>query len=202
MFKDYSRRLQNITWIIYIVGILILFLAFVSDFEGPLDVVIMSQFLFALLAAVVVGDVTIRGKENLFIYRKSPNGEHRFVKARLLQSCIVVIPIVALATSIPLSFIPDTNLIIIIAYTGYTSLNAAAYTSFALGLFLLKPAFSEKTGEFMANIMIVNMVAVFLFIFLMIIFGTPLSLFLFSGIIWLIGINMLYFGKHNLSRIE
>jgi hypothetical protein len=202
MFKDYGRRLQNITWIVYIIGIIALILIFLSDYSEPMDVVLISQFVFALLAAVVVGDVTIRGKDNLFIYRKSPNGENRFVKARLIQSLLVVVPIVFTITVISLLLIPNITIFQLLAYTGYTSLVAAAFTAFALGLFLLKPAFSETSAEFMANIMIVSMIGSTMFIFLLILLGILIAMIAFICIIWLVGITLLVFGKMNLSRIE
>ncbi len=202
MFKDYGRRLQNITWIIYIIGIIVLILIFFSDYSEPMDVVLISQFVFALLAAVVVGDVTIRGKDNLFIYRKSPNGEERFVKARFIQSLLVVVPLVISITIISLLLIPNITIIQLLSYTGYTSVVAAAFTAFALGLFLLKPAFSETSAEFMANIMIVSMVGSTIFLFLVIFLGLLLAMMSFIILIWLLGSTLLILGKINLSRIE
>jgi hypothetical protein len=186
MFKDYGRRLQNITWIIYIVGLMVLILIFFNDPNDPMGSVMMSNFIYPLLAAVVVGDVTIRGKENLFIYRKMPYGEDKFVKARLLQSWLVVIPIVTIISIISLSLIPNIPIISIFGFTGYFLLLVIANIAFALGLFLIKPAFSEKSSEFIANMMTIVMVNTILFIFLIIIFNKILGMIAFIVIIWLI----------------
>jgi hypothetical protein len=202
MFKDYGRRLQNITWIVYIVGLFVLILIFISKPEGPIDILIFSNFIFPMLASVVVGDVTIRGKENLFIYRKTPNGEEKFVRARLIQSLLVVVPIVAIISTISLSLAPNIRVDSLLAYVGYSVLVISANTQFALGIFLMKPAFSETSGEFIANIMTVLMVNTIMFLFLIIIFELTWGMIIFLLTIWLIGFSLLNIGKRNLKRIE
>jgi len=202
MFKDYGRRLQNITWIVYIIGLMVMILIFFNDPEDPMGAIMMSNFIYPLLAAVVVGDVTIRGKENLFIYRKMPYGEARFVKARLLQSWLVVIPIVTIISLISLSMIPNLPVISIFGLTGYYLLLVIANIAFALGLFLVRPAFSEKSGEFIANMMTIAMVNSIVFIILIIIFGKIMGMIAFIVIIWVIGFTFLIMGKRNLSMIE
>jgi hypothetical protein len=203
MFKDYGRRLQNITWIIYIVGIMVLMFVFINDpQEEPEGVVILSHFLFPMLAAVVVGDVTIRGKENLFIFRKAPNGENQFVKARLLQSCLVVVPVVICITIISLALAPNITILRLFSFTGYSILTSIGFTAFALGMFLVVPAFSEKSSEFISNIMILSMVSSFSFLAFIIIFDLIVGMVLFLIMIWVIGFSVLLLGSKNLSRIE
>lgn len=147
----------------------------------------------------MVGEVTVRGKENLFIYRKAPSGEGRLVKGRLLQGWLVVVPIVVVYATISLILVPQITFISLLTYAGLLVLIVAAYVAFTLGLFLLMPVFSEKPTELMGNAMILMMVSIGLFIVSTIVFG---FLLLYVPLIWLVGIVFLYLGKRNLSRIE
>lgn len=155
--------------------------------------------MFPILVAFVVGEVTVRGKENLFIYRKAPSGEGRLVKGRLLQGWLVVVPIVVVYATISLILVPQITFISLLTYAGLLVLIVAAYVAFTLGLFLLMPVFSEKPTELMGNAMILMMVSIGLFIVSTIVFG---FLLLYVPLIWLVGIVFLYLGKRNLSRIE
>ena len=199
IFKDYGRRFENLSKIAYVVGLLVLVGVFFGGYEEPTGVVFMGIFLLPILAAFVVGEVTVRGKENLFIYRKAPLGEGRLIRGRLLQGWLVVIPIVAVYATISLILVPQITFISLLAYAGLLVLIVAAYVAFALGLFLLMPVFSEKPADLMANIMIVMMGSIGLFIVSTIVFGLPL---LYVPLSWLVGIVFLYLGKRNLSRIE
>ncbi len=201
-FKNYVRRLQNLSWLIYFVGLIILLMVFFLKPEGSMDIVILSTFIYALLAAIVVGDVTLRGKDTLFIYRKAPEGEARFIQARLLQSWLVVVPIVFIITILSLALIPNITTLDFLAITFFAVITSMANTVFALGLFLVRPAFTEKSSEFMVNILIISFVNSISFLFLLIIIGSFLAMIPFMGFIWIIGIVLLILGKNHLSRLE
>jgi len=203
IFKDYGRRFENISKIVYIVGILVLVTVFFGmDLEEPMDALIQGFFFFPLLAVFVIGEVTVRGKENFFLYRKAPAGEGRLVKARFLHAWLVVIPIVVVYAVISLIFVPQITIIDLFAHTGLLVLIITANVAFVLGLFLLMPVFSDKPAELMGNMMIVMFVSIFLFIFSGIIFGRNLGILVLIIISWLLGIVFLYLGKRNLSKIE
>ena len=199
IFKDYGRRFENLSKIAYVVGLLVLMGVFLGDYERPTTALGQGIFLLPLLAVFVVGEVTVRGKGNLFIYRKAPSGEGRLVKGRLLQGWLVMVPIAAVYATISSVLVPQTTFISFLTYAGLMVLIVAAYVAFALGLFLLMPVFSEKPADLMANIMIVMMGSIGLFIVSTIVFGLPL---LYVPLSWLVGIVFLYLGKRNLSRIE
>ena len=163
-FKGYSRRLQNLSYIAYAVGLIFLVNIFFTNPNEPMDALIMGVFLFPFLAASVASDATLRGKDTLFIYRKTPSGVGRFVKARLVQGWLVAVPIAAIVTTISTIFIPQTTLISMLTNVGIAMLIVAANLAFALGLFLINPAYSEKGGEFVLNLMIVTMISGPLFI--------------------------------------
>ncbi len=180
---------------------------------GVIMPLMMIQFMFPILAVFVAGEVTLRGKETLFIYRKTPSGVGRFVKARLIQGWLIVIPIAAAVTVLSTGLSPQTTLVSLLVNTGFGVLIAAGNVAVVLGLFLLIPAFSEKSVRFMVNVLIVIFISIGSF------FGPLFGLMkiipdletilrllyvllLQTCLNWSIGIVLLYFGKRNLNRTE
>ena len=220
IFKDYSRRLENLSKIAYIVGLIVMMNIFIvgprvsEDYElGMIMPLMMIQFMFPVLAVFVAGEVTLRGKENLFIYRKTPSGVGRFVKARLLQGWLVVVPVAAVVATLSTGLSPQATFVSLLTNSGLGALIAAADVALVLGLFLLIPAFSEKSVKFMLNILIVTFVSIGLFLgplfgLLKVFPGLESDelllyvLLLQNALSWLVGIMFLSLGKRNLSRIE
>ncbi|UCF44959.1 MAG: hypothetical protein JSW44_04145 [Candidatus Bathyarchaeota archaeon] len=204
IFKDYGRRLENLSKIFYIVGLLFLMNIFFggSDPEGAL---MMPLFMLPLLAAFVVSEVTLRGKETLFIFKKTPSGVGRFVKARLLHGLLVVVPI-TVAITVVSTILSQQTMFALLAITALAVLFVSAIVGFVLGLSLLNPAFSDKSGSYVTNLMI-TMFAIpnGLFLIPLIVFDLPLlqTLCYFTiPLSWVLGIVFLYLGKRRLSRIE
>ncbi len=220
IFKDYGRRLENLSKIAYIVGLIVMMNVFIVvpqlSEESELGVIMplmMTQFMFPILAVFVAGEVTLRGKETLFIYRKTPFGVGRFVRARLLQGWLIVVPVAAVVTALSVILSSKATFISLLANTGLGVLIAAADSAFVLGLFLLMPAFSEKSVRFMLNVLIVISVSIGLFVgslfVLMRIFpdlepnvGLLYVLLVQTTLSWLVGIVFLSLGSKNLGRIE
>ena len=220
VFKDYGRRLENLSKIAYVVGLIVMMNIFIVgpqlSYESELGAVMplmMVQFMFPILAVFVAGEVTLRGKESLFIYRKTPSGVGRFVKARLIQGWLVVIPIAAVVTAMSTIITPQTTFVSLLLNTVLGALIAATNVAFVLGLFLLMPVFSEKSVRYMLNILIIIFVSIGLFIGsmlgLIIIFpdlDTELrllyALFLQTALSGIVGYVFLSLGSRNLSRIE
>jgi hypothetical protein len=163
IFKDYTRRFENISKVAYMVGLLVLINLFMVDADDPEGTLVMGIFIFPFLATFIVGEVTIRGKENLFIYRKAPKGESRLIKGRLLQGLIVVIPIAFLYQSFALLRFSGLEAYEYIGYVVISLAVAGAYVAMALGLFLLMPVFSDKPAELMGNVMIMIVTSMVLF---------------------------------------
>jgi hypothetical protein len=209
VFKDYSRRLENPSKIVYMAGLLVLlniFLIDPGDVEGTL---VITSLVLPLLSAFVVGEVTLRGKESLFTYKKTPSGIGRFVKARLLHGWLIVVPITVVVTIVQTILSPQATFTFLLANTGIIVLFVAASVVFVLGLSLLNPAFSEKSGNFVINLMIIMQGYGGLFIISLIVvrrvfdFGLYQLLYFFTiPLSWLVGIIVLYLGKRKLSRIE
>ncbi len=87
----------------------------------------------------------------------------------------------------------------------------AANVAFALGLFLLNPAFSVKSVKLWINLMIVQFVSIGLFVVSIVVLASgvpePIRGILYVQLLqtvlsWLVGIVFLYLGKRKLSRIE
>ena len=209
VFKDYGRRLENLSRIAYIVGLIAMVnIFFGGGFDDPEAALLMGLFLFPFLAVLVVGQVTAGGKESLFIYKKTPFGVGRFVKARLLQGWLVAVPIGVAITVVSMISIPQTTLISLLTYTGFMALIVAANVTLALGLSLLNPEFSENTRTQMFGLIVNAQVAMFvslgIFIGSLIVLdlGFLNTVLLQTVVIWLLGIVFLYLGKRRFSRIE
>jgi len=92
---------------------------------------------------------------------------------------------------------------------GIVMLTTAANVAFVLGFFLLNPAFSQKGGNYVLNLMVVMYSQVGLFLAPLIVFRVVFDLGLYHALFyvtvplsWLVGIVFLYLGKRKLSRIE
>ena len=210
LFKDYGRRLENLSKIFYMIGLLAIlniFLIEPSDFEGALA---MTAFVLPLLSAFVIGEVTLRGKECLFIYKKAPAGLEKLIKARLLKGWLIMVPISIIVTTVTMLLNPQTTLTFLLVITGVVALMVAATVVFILGLFLANPAFSDKSSNYVVNIMItVQALPIGTFLIPLIVFKRVFDLGLYETLFyvtvpltWLLGITLLYLGKRKLSRIE
>jgi hypothetical protein len=216
VFKDYSRRLENLSNVTYILSLLIIMNIFLrptmpSDDNGPLTGLITAQLIFPIIVAMVVGEVTVRGKDNLVIFRKTPSGVRRYVKAKLLHGWIMVVPIAALFTAAIAASIHQFPFFSVVITTGLMMLIMAANVAFVIGLFCLNPAFSEKSIKLWLNVIIAVFVPVGLFLLSLVVLmgagleplgGMPYVLLLQTPLNWLVGIVFLLFGQRRLSRIE
>ncbi len=208
-FKNYGRRLENLSRIAYIVGLIAMVnIFFGGGFDDPEGALIMGLFLFPLLTVLVVGQVAEGGKENLFLYKKTPSGLGRFVKARLLQSWLVAVPIGAAITIVSMVLIPSITFVFLVTYTAFLVMIIVANVALALGLSLLNPVFSESAraqmGGLMLNAQVCIFVSIGIFIGSQVILRLSLldTLMLYSALIWLLGIVSLYLGNRRLNRIE
>ena len=218
IFKDYSRRLENLSNISYMLGILALMVIFIAPQsmgpdEPPVGILVMAQFIFPIIIVMLTGEVTVRGKESLFVYRKAPSGEARFIKALLLKSWLMAFPITGVVTALITWLTMQVTFSSLIAITGLMMVFVAGYTLFVLGLFLLNPVFSEKSMKLWINVMIAMFVAIGLFMGSLLILtkGGQVSepvggLLLIQGVqsvlSWAVGIIALHLGKRKLQRIE
>jgi hypothetical protein len=221
IFKDYSRRLENLSWIIYAVGLVVLIRIFISDPSSePVDqLVFLSELAIPFLAAFVVGTVS-RGKGTIFLFKKSPFGIGKFVKARLVQSWLVAVPIAAALIVVFTILLPQISLESLVINIVWGSLRTLALVNVVLGLAIITPIFAEESRERNMGIIINLMVVLFATIgldiglrrigwsfgkiipnidaFAAILYDHLLSTMIFS----FVGIFLLYIGIRKLDRIE
>lgn len=213
-FKNYFRKAKNIAWLIYGVGLIVVMNVLISRPDDPESAFIMSLFLGPILAAFVASDVTLQGKENLLTYKQTPSGTGRIIKAKLYQYLLTILPIVLIVTTCVNLLVPHILLEMLVVNVTLSVLIAAAATTFTLGLFLLNPAFHDKTGEFMINIQICVFVVMISFFGLLISLNQVLwDLFtiadalypvavIHTTFLWILAIIMLFLGAKKLSNME
>ena len=209
VFKDHYRRLENLSRIAYIIGIFVLVnVFFVGGFNDPEGSLIMEQFLLPFLAVFIVGQVTVYGKEGLFVYKKAPLGISRFVKAKLIQSLLVAVPTATVITAFSLIFAPQASVLSVLTYIGLIILLIGGNVALALGLALMNPQFSENArsqmGSLMLNAYVVILASMGVFIFSMAILNWSIfyTTLLQNAVVWTLGIIVLYLGKIKVNRIE
>jgi len=186
----------------------------VSDDSTDIPVSLMlAQFLLPMFVVMVTGEVTVNGKENLFIYRKAPDGEGRLIRAMLLKSWLIAVPIAGVTTTATAMITTEIPLFSLLTNIGLTMLYVAAYVAFVLGLFLLNPAFSPKSVRLWVNVMVTIFSSIGLFAVSLLVltrafamsetFGTILYIQLMqTAMSWLLGVVFLFLGKMKLSKIE
>jgi hypothetical protein len=209
IFKNYVRRLENLSRIIYVVGLLaMLNIFFGGGIQDPEVSLMMSLFLVPLLAVFVVGQLGSGGKENFFIYKKTPSGVAKFIKAKLLQGWLVAIPIGVISVTVTMLFIPQMTLFSLLANAGFIAQLTAGNIVIAVGLSILNPVFSENAREQMTGLIINGQVTAFssmgVLLGSLLVLGLKLveALALNSAVIWALGIIVLYLGHRRLNRIE
>ncbi len=210
VFKDYGRRLENLSKIFYMLGLLVIINVLLIQPSDPEGALVITQFILPLLSAFVVGEVTLRGKDALFIYKKAPSGIGRLIKARLIKGLLIVVPISGMVTAITSALNPETTLTFLLIEAGLVTLTVVSNVAFVLGLFLLNPAFSDKSGNYVVNIMVtMQLLPLGTFLLPLFILGRAFQLGLFDILFlvtvpmsWLFGITALYLGKRRMQRIE
>jgi hypothetical protein len=199
VFKDYGRRLENLSRVLYVVGLIFVVNIFLLDSENLGTILMFSSIFYAMLSSMVALEVTMRGKESLFLFKKAPSGIGRFIRARLLQGWMIVIPVSAVLTIAQLSLLVDSPIDDIFLITLVLTINAAASMALAIGISLVNPVFSTNQSNHMINLMAVMMISAILLLVSLIVFQ---NLLLLMPATWMVGLPLLYLGKRNLGRIE
>ncbi|MFX1511148.1 MAG: hypothetical protein ACFFCQ_00995 [Promethearchaeota archaeon] len=199
ILKDFGRRFENISKIVYILGLLFCMNVFLAPEAGFKGGIMMTLIITGLLASMVCSEVTLRGKESLFIYKKAPNGIRRLIWSRWIMSTGIVLPIVTLITVVLSVLSPDTTLVIILKNGSILILCTIAYVIFNLGLFILNPAYSDKDGNYFLNMMIGPQLSIGLFICSLIVFDNELMV---VPILWSLAIVTLFLGIIRLNKLE
>jgi hypothetical protein len=215
VFKNFTRNLENLLFMTYILGVLILMIIFVgpqssTGLDGPPVALLMILVMFPFIVVMLSGDVTIKGRETLFIYRKSPSGEKKYINTMVLKNWLIVVPLAGIMTSILTWLTMDIDPIILLATTGLMMMYIAAFSVFVLGLILLNPVYSTKSIKFFINIFLAVAASIgllFISLFILMRSGEPIGGLLGVQIIQvllscLLGSIFFYLGKKKLCRME
>lgn len=205
VMKDYGRRLENLSRVIYVLGLVVMMEVFMLGSLPPGNYVTLAlltaSWLMAFLCVFVVGEVTARGKDNLFIYRKAPGGETRLVLARVIQGLLVVQPVAA-ASALVVLLPAGLALTEIVALTGWMVAVSSFYVIMSTGLFLLFPAFSEKPMEVLGNAVLMMAISFLLFVLSFALFGEEGGLLALLASSSFLGGTFLVAGYRRLRSLE
>lgn len=213
-FKAYFRKAKNIAWIIYGVGLIVVMNVFLTQPDDPESAFMMSLFIGPLLAAFVVSDISIQGKENLLLFRQTPTETRKYLRIKLFQYLLTILPIVLVVETAINLLVPDIAFEILFLNVFLTLLIAAAAITFTLGLFLVNPAYHDKAGEFMINmqvcvfgvmipffILLISLDQILYDLFAIIDALYPVAV-IYTALQWIMGIIMFSLGAKKLSNME
>ena len=221
VFKDYGRRLENLSWIVYVILLIAMIRVFFGeDSADPMEQVFsLSLFAIPLLAGFVVGAIS-RGKETIFLLKKAPSGMQNFIKARFIQSLLVAVPIAASMTAVLTLLTPQPTVPLLLLNVVLASLRSLSMVAIILGLALVNPTFSAESRERNLGIMINLMIVVFATIGMEIgfsrlglrldrilpgidpIIGAIGDTLLMTTIFLIVGRALIYLGSKRLEQIE
>ena len=186
----------------------------ISQPDDPESAFVMSLFIGPILAAFVTSDISLQGKENLLLYKQTPTRTGKYLGMKLFQYLLIILPIVLVVETTINLLVPNITLEMLFLNVTLTLLVATAAIIFAIGLFLVNPAFHDKSGEFMINIQICVFGVTIAFFILLIsldqilwdLFAIADALYpaavIYSVLQLIIGMIVFSFGAKKLSSME
>ncbi len=198
MIKEFTRKVQNLSRVVYGIFLSILLpvilnASFVNDLGDPEFVFVMSSLMVSMMLGMICG-ITFGGigfiesKDQLWIIRSAPQGVRKYVRARLIQSSFL---------GIPISIIPSVivAMLVRIDFIGLLLLIFQAYIIvlgsilFATGITALNPTYENtKSSAFYLNtiititgVMVIMLISFSYSLALTIISGVTISVILISG---------------------
>ena len=123
--------------------------------SGPPAFMIMGPlFIYPIVAVMVTADVAARGKESIFIYKKAPGGTRTYLKLLIARGYVLLVPLIGVTTYAMCYLSTRIDLWNSVLITGLVILMACSDVIVIIGLFLVNPAFAEKSPRFWLNIML------------------------------------------------
>ncbi len=211
-WKNYFRTVKNITQLIYVIAIVVILNLFLMQPEDAQDALVSTVFLTPLLAAFVVSEIGLKGKECLLLYKQTPLTTIGFLKAKIGHYFLLILPMVIIGEIIIAMSVPSVQPVELLINVLLISIMAIGVTLFALGLFLRNPAYHDKAPEFMINMQVIIFLIMIPFFFGLIflhdifsdLFDHPfyyiVSLVAILNLV--AGVIMLYIGGRNLAQME
>lgn len=222
-FKEFSRYYESLSKFLYslVISIVIIYVmtsAFASLGEDILFFLVsfILPYAIPLIGVMLSSDITIRGKEKLWIYRHIPYGIRYFVFGKYIQSAMLLLPVAVIIPLLLFFLYPSVfTSAILLFFLGYSIILALSVTAISVGIFCVNPAFKEKSAKFTVNVLITMGITMFLPLFVI-----PITIasalfaevsmhtlvFLMSGTFAIIdviaGVVLIWLGIKRLSTIE
>ena len=202
VFKDYARRLENISRLVYVIGLVILLRVFGGGAaDSPTSAVIFIFIFGPFIAAFAVGDVTARGKDVLFLYRRSPSGEAALVRSKLVQGLIITVPM-GVAFVAVIAWGTSEGPLFYLTVLGEAALVAAVDVALVLGFALVVPTFSDSPQALVMSGMVPMIACLVASITLMITLGRVLGTIVLLVALAAVAAGLMLQGIRHLKRIE
>ncbi len=169
-FKDFFRKVQNLSRIAYgvILAVIFPFLISTITFIDASGVDLAILVLMSGIGMTLIGGMTFAGtgflesKNQLWIIQSAPRGGSRYIKARLALAFLVLLPLTLLPVLVT-TVLNGLNFILFSGFFIFSYAIACGSAMFATGLTALNPNYDDtRSPEHMMNLMMSIMVPEFL----------------------------------------
>ncbi|TFF95809.1 hypothetical protein EU546_02615 [Candidatus Thorarchaeota archaeon] len=159
--KEFSRKAQNVSRVAYgaILAIILPVIFNVSlgaGFADPIMMLVLSTFMVSMMLGMIAG-LTFGGvgflesKDQLWIIQSGPSGVWRYMKARLVQSFLISIPLVLFPTGV-ISYIMSLALFDALLMSLHSYVLMCGCVMIATGITALNPAYEDtKSSAYYVN---------------------------------------------------
>jgi len=223
--KEFSRKMQNVSRLIYGVALAVLLPVIMSVSIGSIPedpppgvyefivmfAIIMVGLMLAMISGTTFGGIGfIESKDQLWIIKSAPNGAQKFGKARITQSLLLAIPL-AIAPSIGVALVFRLGIIEFLALIAYSWWATSGAVLLSTGITANNPAYEDqKSSAFHMNTfvsifstMAIMMISLFLgFGVLMEFMSPPLFMVVASTPLVVIGLLVYLIGIGRMSRVD
>ncbi|MFX1579917.1 MAG: hypothetical protein ACFFBJ_09745 [Promethearchaeota archaeon] len=220
MLKDFGRKAQNISRVVYGIFLSILVPVMVSSSSGlteldPMQILVFTS-LFVNMILGMIGGVTFGGvgflesKDHLWTFKSAPRGVLKFLAARIIDGFLFAIPMAILPVLI-LSIILSFSLANFVIMLLYAYVVICCTILVGIGITSINPAYEDtKSSAFHQNAgatSVLTMFAIIIGFYLeyrtFILFGNlTLSMIISILPILILGPVILYIGARKISGIE
>lgn len=170
--KEFSRKAQNISRVAYgailaIILPVILNASSLSEIGDPIFVLVLSTFMVSMMLGLIAG-LTFGGvgflesRDQLWIIQSGPSGAWKYMKARLIQSFLISIPLALFPTAV-VSFVMGLTVIDGLLMSLHSYVLMCGCVMIATGITALNPAYENiKSSAFYVNTFVSMTIIMFL----------------------------------------
>ena len=94
LFKNYIRTVENLTKVIYSIGLMLVASFFLFKPESIGVIHIQLLFMCSFVPLFNIAEITLQGKEKLLIYKQTPTSTMKFLIFHLIKFLIITIPLI------------------------------------------------------------------------------------------------------------